>query len=148
MAFICDLCGKGHQSGNNVSHANNKTRRVFNPNLQRIRALVILRQVRQAPPEGLPAAGRFGLALRYPPGHRAELGIESFVRLYRRAMDAGAAEVYLLLILKPLTRPAAVSSRAATRLSLRHAEACATSLPAEGGHWVDFCCFACWAQSR
>ncbi|MBX3234772.1 MAG: 50S ribosomal protein L28 [Nitrospiraceae bacterium] len=40
MAFICDVCGKGHQSGNNVSHANNKTRRVFRPNLQRVKATV------------------------------------------------------------------------------------------------------------
>ncbi len=40
VAFICDVCGKGHQSGHNVSHANNKTKRVFNPNLQRVRALV------------------------------------------------------------------------------------------------------------
>jgi large subunit ribosomal protein L28 len=40
VAFICELCGKGPQSGHNVSHANNKTKRVFNPNLQRVRALV------------------------------------------------------------------------------------------------------------
>ena len=40
MAYICDLCGKGHQSGHNVSHANNKTKRVFRPNLQTVRALV------------------------------------------------------------------------------------------------------------
>ncbi|MEW6544205.1 MAG: 50S ribosomal protein L28 [Nitrospirota bacterium] len=40
MAFSCDLCGKRHQSGHNVSHANNKTKRVFSPNLQRVRALV------------------------------------------------------------------------------------------------------------
>lgn len=40
VAFACDLCGKKHQTGNNVSHANNKTKRVFNPNLQRVRALV------------------------------------------------------------------------------------------------------------
>ncbi|MBI5855830.1 MAG: 50S ribosomal protein L28 [Nitrospirae bacterium] len=38
MAFSCDICGKRHLSGNNVSHANNKTKRVFNPNLQRVRA--------------------------------------------------------------------------------------------------------------
>ena len=37
MAKRCDVCGKGPQFGNNVSHANNKTRRRFNPNLQRIR---------------------------------------------------------------------------------------------------------------
>ncbi|HXF92329.1 MAG TPA: 50S ribosomal protein L28 [Nitrospiraceae bacterium] len=40
MAFACDICGKRHQSGHNVSHANNKTKRVFNPNLQRVRALI------------------------------------------------------------------------------------------------------------
>lgn len=40
MSFSCDLCSKGPKSGNNVSHANNKTKRVFNPNLQRVRAIV------------------------------------------------------------------------------------------------------------
>lgn len=40
MAFACEICGKRHQSGHNVSHANNKTKRVFNPNLQTVRALV------------------------------------------------------------------------------------------------------------
>jgi large subunit ribosomal protein L28 len=40
VAYTCDLCGKGHQSGHNVSHANNKTKRVFRPNLQTVRALV------------------------------------------------------------------------------------------------------------
>ena len=40
MAFACDLCGKGPRSGNTVSHANNKTRRVFSPNLQTVRALI------------------------------------------------------------------------------------------------------------
>jgi len=34
MARICDLTGKTVQAGNNVSHANNKTRRRFLPNLQ------------------------------------------------------------------------------------------------------------------
>jgi large subunit ribosomal protein L28 len=29
------ITGKGVQTGNNVSHANNKTRRTFRPNLQR-----------------------------------------------------------------------------------------------------------------
>ncbi|MBE7516280.1 MAG: 50S ribosomal protein L28 [Chloracidobacterium sp.] len=37
MAKRCDICGKGPQFGNNVSHANNKTRRRFNPNLQSVR---------------------------------------------------------------------------------------------------------------
>jgi large subunit ribosomal protein L28 len=33
MARRCELTGKAVQSGNNVSHANNKTRRRFLPNL-------------------------------------------------------------------------------------------------------------------
>ncbi len=33
----CEVCGKGPATGNNVSHANNKTRRRFLPNLQRVR---------------------------------------------------------------------------------------------------------------
>ena len=34
MSRRCDITGKGVLSGNNVSHANNKTRRRFLPNLQ------------------------------------------------------------------------------------------------------------------
>ncbi len=34
MSRICQVTGKGPQSGNNVSHANRKTRRRFLPNLQ------------------------------------------------------------------------------------------------------------------
>lgn len=34
MAKRCELTGVGVQSGNNVSHANNKTRRRFLPNVQ------------------------------------------------------------------------------------------------------------------
>jgi large subunit ribosomal protein L28 len=35
MAWKCDICGKAPLVGNNVSHANNKTKRRFLPNLQR-----------------------------------------------------------------------------------------------------------------
>ncbi|HEY7803739.1 MAG TPA: 50S ribosomal protein L28 [Orrella sp.] len=34
MARVCQVTGKGPMSGNNVSHANNRTRRRFLPNLQ------------------------------------------------------------------------------------------------------------------
>jgi large subunit ribosomal protein L28 len=34
MARVCDITGKKPQLGNHVSHANNKTRRRFLPNLQ------------------------------------------------------------------------------------------------------------------
>ena len=33
MSRICQVTGKKLQSGNNVSHANNKTRRQFHPNI-------------------------------------------------------------------------------------------------------------------
>lgn len=35
MSKICDLTGKAVMFGNSVSHSNRKTRRKFNPNLQR-----------------------------------------------------------------------------------------------------------------
>jgi large subunit ribosomal protein L28 len=34
MSKICDLTGKHAITGNNVSHSNRRTKRVFNPNLQ------------------------------------------------------------------------------------------------------------------
>ncbi|MBS1272578.1 MAG: 50S ribosomal protein L28 [Candidatus Marinimicrobia bacterium] len=37
MAQVCEVCGKGPKVGNNVSHANNRTKRRFMPNLQKIR---------------------------------------------------------------------------------------------------------------
>jgi len=35
MAKVCQLTGRRPQTGNNVSHANNKTKRRFLPNLQK-----------------------------------------------------------------------------------------------------------------
>ena len=40
MSQRCEICEKGVLSGNNVSHANNVTKRKWNPNLQHVRALV------------------------------------------------------------------------------------------------------------
>ncbi|MBM1219889.1 50S ribosomal protein L28 [Ponticoccus sp. SC2-23] len=36
MSRRCELTGKGPMTGNNVSHANNKTKRRFLPNLQEV----------------------------------------------------------------------------------------------------------------
>lgn len=36
MSRVCELSGKSVMSGNNVSHAMNKTRRKFLPNLQQV----------------------------------------------------------------------------------------------------------------
>ncbi len=40
MSKRCEICGKGPIYGNNVSHANNKTKRRWLPNLQKVRAIV------------------------------------------------------------------------------------------------------------
>lgn len=40
MAAVCEICGKKPGFGNSVSHSNRKTRRRWNPNIQRVRALV------------------------------------------------------------------------------------------------------------
>lgn len=39
MSRVCELTGKGPMTGNNVSHANNKTRRRFLPNLNQVTLL-------------------------------------------------------------------------------------------------------------
>ncbi|MGH9580331.1 MAG: 50S ribosomal protein L28 [Terriglobales bacterium] len=41
MARVCDICGKGPQSGNNISHAHNVTKRRWNVNLRPVRARVM-----------------------------------------------------------------------------------------------------------
>lgn len=40
MAKICEVCNKGTQSGFNVSHSHIKTKRVWKPNIQRVKAVV------------------------------------------------------------------------------------------------------------
>ena len=40
MAAVCDVCGKKPSFGNNVPFSQKKTRRRWNPNIQRIRAMV------------------------------------------------------------------------------------------------------------
>ncbi|MBN2363352.1 50S ribosomal protein L28 [candidate division WOR-3 bacterium] len=39
MSYKCEICGKAPSVGNNVSHANNRTKRRFLPNLQKIKVL-------------------------------------------------------------------------------------------------------------
>ena len=40
MAQVCDICGKGPQFGNNISHAHNVTKRRWNVNLRPVKAKV------------------------------------------------------------------------------------------------------------
>ena len=39
MSRVCEICGKKPIVGSNISHAHNVTKRRFNPNLQRVRAI-------------------------------------------------------------------------------------------------------------
>lgn len=39
MSRICEICGKKPSTGFNVSHANNKTKKVWYPNLQKVKAI-------------------------------------------------------------------------------------------------------------
>lgn len=40
MGKYCEVCNKGIMSGNNVSHANNISKRSWAPNIQRVRVIV------------------------------------------------------------------------------------------------------------
>lgn len=40
MSCVCDICNKTARAGMNVSHSHLKTKRVFKPNIQRVRAMV------------------------------------------------------------------------------------------------------------
>ena len=40
MAKSCDICGKRPVAGRNISHAHNVTRRLFRPNIQRVKAVI------------------------------------------------------------------------------------------------------------
>ena len=62
----CYACGKGVQYGNNVSHANNKTRRTWKPNLQVVRVQVEGKTVKVKVCTGCLAAGK---VVRAPRGH-------------------------------------------------------------------------------
>ena len=40
MAKVCEVCGRGPQFGNKISHAHNVTKRRWNVNLQKVRAVI------------------------------------------------------------------------------------------------------------
>ena len=40
MSSVCDVCGKSPGFGNNISHSHRRSRRRFNPNIQKLRVRV------------------------------------------------------------------------------------------------------------
>ena len=69
MAQRCAICGKAKLFGNNVSHANNATKRVWRPNLQRVRALV---EGRVQNIQACASCLKAGKVLKAPRGRRRE----------------------------------------------------------------------------
>lgn len=39
MSRVCEICGKKSMTGNNISHAHNKTRKTWMPNLQKMKTV-------------------------------------------------------------------------------------------------------------
>ncbi len=39
MSRVCEICGKRPMAGNNVSHANNKNKRRWYPNIQKVKKI-------------------------------------------------------------------------------------------------------------
>ena len=39
MGKVCSICGKGRQVGYNVSHAHNKSKKVWKANIQKVRSM-------------------------------------------------------------------------------------------------------------
>lgn len=40
MSWKCDICGKGPVVGNRISHSDKRTKHVFKPNLQSVKAII------------------------------------------------------------------------------------------------------------
>ena len=92
MARICAVCGKGPITGNNVSHANNRTKRRWYPNLQTVRILVD--GAPQAESACAPSASR---VTRFRPGGLSPR--------HRRAADMKKGDPWVPLSLLPAADP-------------------------------------------
>lgn len=95
MARRCAFTGKGVQSGNNVSHANNKTRRRFMPNLQETSlysdALASMVPLRLATSSIRTIEHKGGLDAYLLGTPNSKLGLEA-IRIKRRIARAAAAK--------------------------------------------------------
>jgi large subunit ribosomal protein L28 len=92
MARRCAITGKGVQVGHNVSHANNKTKRRFLPNLQNISVLSdvlgpIRLRISAAAIRTIEHKGGFDAFLRSTPDPE----LTSDVRRLKRRIEAAAA---------------------------------------------------------
>ena len=97
MARVCQVTGKGPMSGNNVSHANNKTKRRFIPNLQITSLLsdALGRSIRlRLSARGIKTvehAGGLDTWLLKTPDAKLDLETKRLKRSIRKALDKRAA---------------------------------------------------------
>ena len=61
MAAVCEVCGKKPSFGMSLSHSHRRTKRRWDPNIQRVRALV----------DGAPGGSRLHLVHPVGQGHQA-----------------------------------------------------------------------------
>lgn len=66
MAAVCEVCGKGPSWGMSVSHSHRRTKRRWNPNIQRIRVLLGSTPKRMYVCTGCIKAGKVSKAVRQP----------------------------------------------------------------------------------
>ena len=98
MARRCDLTGKGVMRGNNVSHAHNKTRREFRPNVQRTSLLsdalgrMVRLKVSVSAIRTIEHNGGLDAYLMKTPASRLPQEIRRLKRRIARKIEAGAAE--------------------------------------------------------
>ncbi len=98
MARRCDLTGKGVMRGNNVSHAHNKTRRHFRPNVQHTSLLsdalgrMVRLKVSVSAIRTIEHNGGLDAYLMKTPNARLPQEIRRLKRRIARKIEAGAAE--------------------------------------------------------
>ena len=98
MARRCELTGKGVLAGNNVSHAHNKTRRRFLPNLQEKALLsealgrMVRLRVSTNAIRTVERRGGLDAYLLNTPDDRLSLGARRVKRQVRNRLAANAAE--------------------------------------------------------
>ncbi len=98
MARRCDITGKGVMRGNNVSHAHNKTRRHFRPNIQHTSMLsdalgrMVRLKVSAAAIRTIEHNGGLDAYLLKTRASRLPQEIRRLKRRIARKIEAGAAE--------------------------------------------------------
>ena len=107
MAAKCELCGKGPQFGNNISHANNTTRRRWNVNLHPVTVKVAGAEQAHPRVQRMPQDGqsRQRLSTVYfreqdaPAGRFAAGAFRVYIAVLRGVCHCAELRIYFFLLL-------------------------------------------------